>query len=468
MDSVKYILRRFIGSSILISLLFIVLNIAGFLLFSYTIFVSEYSENLDTSDSREIKSNLIMIEDNLILKDGKFILDDSSKEVLHKNKIWAMLIDNNGDRVWGFDLPKEIPSHYTLTDVAKFSRFFLKDYPVYVWEHPNGILVTGYPKDKYTKFNLTYTIKEIEQFPMLIIGMFLVNAIVTFLIALFIGLKMVKSIKPIITGIKLMSKGETVLLQEKGILSDISKSINTVSKELQMKDEKLRKKEEARSNWIAGISHDIRTPLSMIIGYAGELEESSSLSNREQEQVSIICNQGVKIRELVNDLNLVSKLEYNMQALNCDKIRVSAFLRELISEFINNNLDNDFYVELDILNEDIIIDADKKLLKRAISNLIQNSITHNQQGCIIRVTSKSDLDFCYIIVEDDGKGMSQEKINSLLKSQNGLSEAYTKGQNHGLGILIVAGIINAHRGKLDIMSIDSQGLKTILKLPLIK
>ncbi|MFQ4239463.1 sensor histidine kinase [Clostridioides difficile] len=468
MDSVKYILRRFIGSSILISLLFIVLNIAGFLLFSYTIFVSEYSENLDTSDSREIKSNLIMIEDNLILKDGKFILDDSSKEVLHKNKIWAMLIDNNGDRVWGFDLPKEIPSHYTLTDVAKFSRFFLKDYPVYVWEHPNGILVTGYPKDKYTKFNLTYTIKEIEQFPMLIIGMFLVNAIVTFLIALFIGLKMVKSIKPIITGIKLMSKGEPVLLQEKGILSDISKSINTVSKELQMKDEKLRKKEEARSNWIAGISHDIRTPLSMIIGYAGELEESSSLSNREQEQVSIICNQGVKIRELVNDLNLVSKLEYNMQALNCDKIRVSAFLRELVSEFINNNLDNDFYIELDILNEDIIIDADKKLLKRAISNLIQNSITHNQQGCNIRVTSKSDLDFCYIIVEDDGKGMSQEKINSLLKSQNGLSEAYAKCQNHGLGILIVAGIINAHGGKLDIMSIDSQGLKTILKLPLIK
>ncbi|HCQ5838614.1 TPA: HAMP domain-containing histidine kinase [Clostridioides difficile] len=468
MDSVKYILRRFIGSSILISLLFIVLNIAGFLLFSYTIFVSEYSENLDTSDSREIKSNLIMIEDNLILKDGKFILDDSSKEVLHKNKIWAMLIDNNGDRVWGFDLPKEIPSHYTLTDVAKFSRFFLKDYPVYVWEHPNGILVTGYPKDKYTKFNLTYTIKEIEQFPMLIIGMFLVNAIVTFLIALFIGLKMVKSIKPIITGIKLMSKGEPVLLQEKGILSDISKSINTVSKELQMKDEKLRKKEEARSNWIAGISHDIRTPLSMIIGYAGELEESSRLSNREQEQVSIICNQGVKIRELVNDLNLVSKLEYNMQALNCDKIRVSAFLRELVSEFINNNLDNDFYIELDILNEDIIIDADKKLLKRAISNLIQNSITHNQQGCNIRVTSKSDLDFCYIIVEDDGKGMSQEKINSLLKSQNGLSEAYAKGQNHGLGILIVAGIINAHGGKLDIMSIDSQGLKTILKLPLIK
>ncbi|EQI02220.1 his Kinase A domain protein [Clostridioides difficile F314] len=432
------------------------------------LFVSKYSDNLDTSDSREIKSNLIMIEDNLILKDGKFILDDSSKEVLHKNKVWAMLIDNNGDRIWGFDLPKEIPSHYTLTDVAKFSRFFLKDYPVYVWEHPNGILVTGYPKDKYTKFNLTYTIKEIEQFPMLIIGMFLVNAIVTFLIALFIGLKMVKSIKPIITGIKLMSKGEPVLLQEKGILSDISKSINTVSKELQMKDEKLRKKEEARSNWIAGISHDIRTPLSMIIGYAGELEESSSLSNREQEQVSIICNQGVKIRELVNDLNLVSKLEYNMQALNCDKIRVSAFLRELISEFINNNLDNDFYVELDILNEDIIIDADKKLLKRAISNLIQNSITHNQQGCNIKVTSKSDLDFCYIIVEDDGKGMSQEKINSLLKSQNGLSEAYAKGQNHGLGILIVAGIINAHRGKLDIMSIDSQGLKTILKLPLIK
>lgn len=468
LDSIKYILRRFIGSSILISLLFIILNILGLFAFSYVTFVSKYSGDLNASESKEIRATLMMLEDKVILKDGKFTLDYSSKEVLHSNKVWAMLIDNNGDRVWGFDLPKEIPSHYTLTDVAKFSRFFLKDYPVYVWEHPSGTLVTGYPKDKYTKFNLTYTIDEISQFPMLIIGMLLFNAIITFLLASFIGFKMVKSIKPIITGIKLMSKGEPVVLQEKGILSDISKSINTVSKELQMKNERLRKKEEARTNWIAGISHDIRTPLSMIIGYSGELEESSSLSQREQEQASIICNQGIKIRELVNDLNLVSKLEYNMQPLDCNKIRVSVFLRELVSEFINNNLDNDFYIELDILNEDITINADKKLLKRAISNLIQNSITHNQQGCNIKVISKSDLDFCYIIVEDDGKGMSQEKINYLLKAQNGLSEAYAKGQNHGLGLLIVAGIINAHDGKLDITSIDCQGIKTILKLPLIK
>lgn len=69
------------------------------------------------------------------------------------------------------------------------------------------------------------------------------------------------------------------------------------------------------------------------------------------------------------------------------------------------------------------------------------------------------------IVLTDGRGMSQEKINSLLKAHNGLSEAYAKGQNHGLGLLIVAGIINAHKGKLDIKSIDCQGLKTTLKLP---
>lgn len=79
MDSVKYILKRFIGSSILISLLFIILNIAGFLLFSYMIFVSKYSVDLDTSDSREIKSNLIMLEENLILKDGKYSLQGTTQ-----------------------------------------------------------------------------------------------------------------------------------------------------------------------------------------------------------------------------------------------------------------------------------------------------------------------------------------------------------------------------------------------------
>ncbi|MGO0904418.1 sensor histidine kinase [Clostridioides difficile] len=464
----KYILRRFIGSSILISLFLIILNITGFLIFSYVTFVYPYSGESDISTSRETKASLMMLEEKLTSKDGKFVLDESSKEVLHKNQVWAMLIDDNGDRIWEYDLPKEIPKHYTLTDVAKFSKFFLKDYPVYVWEHPEGLIVTGYPKDKYTRFNLTYTIREIEQFPRLILIMLLLNAIITFLIALFIGLKMVKSIKPIITGMKLISKGEPVLLQEKGILSDISKSINSVSRELQEKNAKLRKREEARSNWIAGISHDIRTPLSMIIGYAGELEESKNLSKREYEQVSIICNQGIKIRELVSDLNLVSKLEYNMQALDCGKLRVSAFLREVVSDFINNNLDNGFYIELDILNEEIIIDADKKLLKRAISNLIQNSITHNQHGCNINVVSRSDLDFCYITIEDDGKGMSKDKISYLLKNQYNLSDAYAKGQNHGLGLLIVVGIINAHKGELDITSNDYQGLKITLKLPLIK
>ncbi|MGO0881426.1 sensor histidine kinase [Clostridioides difficile] len=464
----KYILRRFIGSSILISLFLIILNITGFLIFSYVTFVYPYSGESDISTSRETKASLMMLEEKLTSKDGKFVLDESSKEVLHKNQVWAMLIDDNGDRIWEYDLPKEIPKHYTLTDVAKFSKFFLKDYPVYVWEHPEGLIVTGYPKDKYTRFNLTYTIREIEQFPRLILIMLLLNAIITFLIALFIGLKMVKSIKPIITGMKLISKGEPVLLQEKGILSDISKSINSVSRELQEKNAKLRKREEARSNWIAGISHDIRTPLSMIIGYAGELEESKNLSKREYEQVSIICNQGIKIRELVSDLNLVSKLEYNMQALDCGKLRVSAFLREVVSDFINNDLDNGFYIELDILNEEIIIDADKKLLKRAISNLIQNSITHNQHGCNINVVSRSDLDFCYITIEDDGKGMSKDKISYLLKNQYNLSDAYAKGQNHGLGLLIVVGIINAHKGELDITSNDYQGLKITLKLPLIK
>lgn len=146
----------------MILLFFIVLNIVGFFLFLYMLFVFKYFDNLDISDSREIKLNLIMIEDNLVLKDGKFILDDFSKEILYKNKVWVMLIDNNGDRIWGFDLLKEILSYYILIDVVKFLRFFLKDYFVYVWEYLNGILVIGYLKDKYIKFNFIYMVKEIE------------------------------------------------------------------------------------------------------------------------------------------------------------------------------------------------------------------------------------------------------------------------------------------------------------------
>lgn len=78
----------------------------------------------------------------------------------------------------------------------------------------------------------------------------------------------------------------------------------------------MQKKETARANWISGVSHDIRTPLSMVMGYAGQIEENEALPEADRKKARIIRQQSIKMKNLINDLNLASKLEYNMQPIN--------------------------------------------------------------------------------------------------------------------------------------------------------
>lgn len=78
-------------------------------------------------------------------------------------------------------------------------------------------------------------------------------------------------------------------IKESGLLSEISANINRTSDILQSQKYQLRKKETARANWIAGVSHDIRTPLSMVMGYAGQLKDNANLTSEERQKAEAHC-----------------------------------------------------------------------------------------------------------------------------------------------------------------------------------
>lgn len=106
--------------------------------------------------------------------------------------------------------------------------------------------------------------------------------------------KLTKSIAPIVQGIQGLVTKNNVYVKEKGPLSELAMNINQTSQTLQSQERVLKKRETARANWIAGVSHDIRTPLSMVMGYAGQLESNPSLSLDEQHKVNIILRQSEK------------------------------------------------------------------------------------------------------------------------------------------------------------------------------
>ena len=460
MKNILKFIRRFVITIILSIFLLLFLNI---FLFEFIFF--KYSTDDSPSDKTFEIAKMIKF------KDRKYFLPDKEISNLKKQNIWAIVIDNDSKKViWQTEnLPGEIPKEYSVFDIALFSHAYIKGYPVFTAKIRNDLLVLGYPKDSYWKYSTaTWNYRLIQNVPNFFLTFLLSNIFFVFLIYIFSNSKLLKSVNPIIKGIQDLPKDKPVKIDEKGVLSELAKSINKTSEILQNQREQLRNKDTARANWIAGVSHDIRTPLSMIMGYASQLKTSSNLSDEMEKKLSVILKQSERIKNLINDLNLASKLEYNMQPFEKKKENAVAVVRQVIVDFLNMDIDEKFPIEWKTKSEFVscFVNVDKNLIKRALANLIQNSINHNENGCTIYVSVKEDEKNCIICVEDNGIGVSDEELEKLNNTPHYMvCDKNTTEQQHGLGLLIVKQIMDVHNGQVEMKHSEYGGFKVVLQIP---
>lgn len=460
MEGSVRILRRFVGATMVISILLLIIN---FILLGVLVF----------SGMNEGQSPSTVVErtaEGLRNSSGAYMLEPSAAELLKQNRAWAMLIDDAGHVIWEYELPDELPRVYSLADVSKFSRSYLMDYPVFVWEHEEGIVVVGYPKNSLAKYLYVLPTNWVSSLPLKIASLLAANIALGLLLSLIIGARLIRSIRPITQGIESLAEDREVYIEPKGVLANLAQSVNRVSALLQQKSNSLKARDEARSNWIAGISHDIRTPLSMVLGYASNLEENSELPIESRRQAGIIRQQAEKLRALVHDLNLVSMLEYEMQPLDRKPIRLSALARQIASDFLNQGLDERYELEIEELDETAVVHGDERLLTRAVSNLIQNSINHNPGGCRIelRISRQEGEHTCRLIVADNGKGMDPQDFPDLLELPYSSRRKQPRSNGHGLGLPMVARIAKAHQGQLILNSELGKGFRAEIMLPAIE
>lgn len=461
MKSVPKLIRRFVGILLLSSLLIIILNIIGLAVFA----TQQAPNGLPWRTAEEVAVELQQT-------DNGYVLSDEISSELNSYSVWAMFIDNNTLQViWKTDnIPDSVPIQYTVSDIANLTRGYIDGYPTFTGEAENGLMVLGYPKDSFWKHLWpSWDYQIISNFPQIVLSILAANIIIVFVIYIFVNSKLLKSVKPIVNGIQALSTGEPVNIREKGLLSELSTSINRTSEVLQSQNYQLRKKETARANWIAGVSHDIRTPLSMVMGYAGQLENDAHLTKDEQKKASVILRQSEKMRNLINDLNLASKLEYNMQPINSKKENAIAIVRQVAADFMNTDIEDKYPIEwkTDDNLTACYIEVDKNLLKRAVGNIIQNSINHNVNGCCIYVSICQFDNKCIISVEDNGVGVSNEQIEKLNNTPHYMvCDDSTLEQRHGLGLLIIKQIIAAHNGNTIIEHSQYGGFSVKLMLPI--
>ena len=455
MKSTLRIFIRYIVSAVGIVIILLVLNL--FVLVGWLI-----QSKVDNPVYYSIRD----FSDSLVLDQGEFSISDTSLQKFHKVYQWAMLLDETGKIIWSESLPDDVPHEYSLSDVASFTRWYLNDYPVRVWQHPDGLLVLGSPKDSTWKHEIEFSESIVSKMPAWISFGITLNGIAALLLSLLFGLGLFRSIRTMATGIENLSENKPVTLPESGLLGELAIKINQTSRQLAKQEKALQKRDNARSTWIASISHDIRTPLSLVMGYASQLEGDPKIPKPEQEQAGIIRQQSERIKDLINNLNLASKLEYDMQPLEEKTLYPAEVVRGVVTDIINSKVGERHSIELITGNEvdKVKLVGDENLLHRAISNLVLNSIQHNADGCDITVEVKTDSSACSIIVSDNGIGLSQELLDGLASQD----ESILNYQSHGLGLVIVRQIMQAHNGSMEIKSNSPSGCSVILKLPILK
>lgn len=451
MNTVERFFRRYIFSTIGIIALFFVVNL---LLVGIFFTIAYLNGVADSNFPIEDFSNHIIVED------GKLTADTQALDILHHADAWAMILNDDGTVIWEDGLPEKLPREYTATDIAMFSRWYLDDYPVNIWKRPDGLLVIGFIPGSI--FNHYISTNTAYIWPLCIgIGVaFIINILLMVYLFVRNAHRVEKSMEPILNGIQTLSQGKAFHLEEKGELAEINAGLNRAG-------EYLIKKDNTRAEWIRGISHDVRTPLSIIFGYACEIEDNSDLPLSTRKQATAIRQKSEKLRTLIADLNLTTKLEYSMYPLKKKTINAVELARQVASEFLNE-LPEQYEIEIaeDSPGKLILLNGDNSLLYRMLSNLIGNSMVHNPNGCKITICVGLNVDTCLFDIRDTGCGIDDTRLTML---NNGTPISSTQEESnstdHGLGLKIVRQIVKAHGGKIYFSSTVPHGLSVKIELP---
>ncbi len=417
-------------------------------------YADKYQENVRYS-AEQIARALVRDEDGYHL-DG----ENTQEEWLYGYE-WAMLLDEQGNVVWRYDLPPQLDRTYTVTDVASFTRWYLDDYPVFCWITENGLLVLGRTPGtmfRYSFYSYTELFRGIYRgiVPTLL-------AVVALIVAgcMVFSWRGAKALTSVANGLDTLAAGGAVQLPATGFTAEVARKLNQTSALLQRQNTIIARRDAARTDWIAGVSHDIRTPLSLIFGYAEQLEHDPAVPAAQQAKAGAIRVQGQTIRRLIEDLNLTSKLQYNAQPLRLKTVRAGELLRRAVTDFCNSGYGEACSLDFDLAPdaEALTLRADEGLLGRAFSNLLGNSARHNP-GCEIAVHARREASELVVTVTDNGSGYPPAVL-SVLEGNPQPDPA-----PHVLGLHIVVQIIQAHGGRVEFGNNEPYGARTVIRLPL--
>ena len=249
---------------------------------------------------------------------------------------------------------------------------------------------------------------------------------------------------------------------------DICDRFNIMVSKLEDSENQRKKLMNDKERMMADISHDLKTPITSIQGYAKALSDGIIVDEDKDKYIKIIYEKSKKLTELINIFHEYSKLEHPDFNLIFEKVDLSEYLRAYIALKYEDIVESGFNIGVDIPEEEMEIKIDKVQLQRVFDNILGNSIKHNEKGTNIYVSLKEKNDIYEIIIADDGKGISKDIANNIFEAFTVGDESRNSKQGSGLGLAIAKTIVDLHGGTIELEPESLKKFSTQFKIILKK
>ena len=259
------------------------------------------------------------------------------------------------------------------------------------------------------------------------------------------------------------SDEKVMIFTDNPVLMELGAQINRLLIARQKVRVDFKREEIASKKMLSNISHDIKTPLTVILGYM----EILRLSHADDEMLKKAEAKAKQVMELINQFFTLAKLEAGDTDITLCKINICELCRENVLEFYEILLQKEFQVELVIPETPVFVLGDKSALQRILYNLLSNAIRYGGDGKYLGVFLRKDENRAYIDVVDRGKGIEQEFAANVFDRLYILEDSRNREiQGNGLGLTIAKNLAAQLGGDLFLNSVPN--VKTTFTLQLRK
>ena len=232
-------------------------------------------------------------------------------------------------------------------------------------------------------------------------------------------------------------------------LEEIKNRMNHLKRESEKNEKLAKENEEKKDELIVYLAHDIKTPLTSMIGYLSILDEIDDMPKKKQKNyISIALDKSYRLEDLINELFDVARFNSEKIVLEKEELNLNLMLEQIIDDFYPTLRELNKSIKLNY-DESICINGDPDKLSRVFNNLIKNAISYSKEESEIVINLKNDNNNAIIEVINKGKQISKEKLSKIFEKFYRLDSARTsRTGGSGLGLAIAKDIVELHNGTI--------------------